>query len=123
VFGTNIIDATSHPLLNDLLLVADIVITDYSSIMFDYTVTGKPIQFFVPDYDDYRDRRRGLYFDLAASAPGPVLFNREDLVESLRSADRLHAEHADAYAAWVAKFNPRDDGQAAARVVDVVFGE
>ena len=123
VFGTDIIDATSHPLLNDLLLAADIVITDYSSIMFDYTVTGKPIQFFVPDYDDYRDRRRGLYFDLAASAPGPVLYNKEDLVGSLRSADRLHTEHAAAYADWVAKFNPRDDGQAASRVVDVVFGE
>lgn len=123
VFGSNIIDATSYPLLNDLLLAADLVITDYSSIMFDYTVTGKPIQFFVPDYDDYRDRRRGLYFDLAESAPGPLSYTPEELVENVRNVAAKHAEHADAYAAWVAKFNPRDDGQAAARVVDAVFGD
>ncbi|MBM7797190.1 CDP-glycerol glycerophosphotransferase (TagB/SpsB family) [Microlunatus panaciterrae] len=121
--GSGLIDVTSYPLINDLFLAADVTITDYSSIMFDYSVTGKPLLFYVPDLDDYRDRRRGMYFDLAASAPGPLLTSPELVAESLQSLDRVAEDYADRYAAWRTRFNPRDDGHAAARVVDAVFGD
>ena len=81
------LEVTTYPEINDLFAVADVAITDYSSIMFDYSVTGKPMLFFVPDLDDYRDRRRGVYFDLGESAPGPLLATTEEVAEALRSLD------------------------------------
>lgn len=122
VRGGAVRDVTSYPEINDLYLVADAVVTDYSSIMFDFSVTGKPMVFFVPDLDDYRDRRRGLYFDLEATAPGPVVRETTDVVEALRRLDTLGAAYARRYEAWVATYNPRDDGQAAVRAVDALFG-
>ena len=123
VRGGAVRDVTSYPEINDLYLVADAVVTDYSSIMFDFSVTGKPMVFFVPDLDDYRDRRRGLYFDLEATAPGPVVRETTDVVEALRGLDTLGDAYARRYEAWVATYNPRDDGRAAARAVDALFGE
>ena len=121
--GPSVVEVTTYPEINDLFLAADVAITDYSSIMFDYSVTGKPMLFFVPDLDDYRDRRRGVYFDLAESAPGPLLTTTDEVAEALRTLDPASyaRDHAEKYAAWRARFNPRDDGQAAARVVDEIY--
>lgn len=117
--GHAVIDVTSYPEINDLFLVADVAITDYSSIMFDYSVTRKPMVFFVPDLDDYRDRRRGVYFDLGQVAPGPLLTTTDEVAEALRDLDPT--PYADKYDAWVMRFNPHDDGRAAARVADAVY--
>jgi CDP-glycerol glycerophosphotransferase len=121
--GRSVIEVTTYPEINDLFAVADVAITDYSSIMFDYSVTGKPMLFFVPDLDDYRDRRRGVYFDLEDSAPGPLLTTTDEVAEALRALDpaTYAAQHGERYAAWRARFNPRDDGRAAARVVDEIY--
>lgn len=97
-----------------LLLVADALVTDYSSVMFDFSVTGKPMYFFVPDLEHYRGELRGFYFDLAAHAPGPLVRTQEELVTALADDP---SRFAGAYAAWQAKFNARDDGHAAERVV------
>ena len=53
----------------DLLLIADVLITDYSSAMFDFAVTGRPMLFFTYDLERYRDRLRGFYFDFEAEHP------------------------------------------------------
>ena len=73
VVGDGVVDVTTYPEITDLYLVADVFITDYSSVMFDFTITGKPILFFVPDLPEYRDTMRGTYFDLGAVSPGPML--------------------------------------------------
>ena len=109
------IDVTGYPDTSQLLLAADGLITDYSSVMFDFSVTGKPMYFLVPDIEHYRGELRGFYFDLAAHAPGPVVRTQDELVEALRTADP--ADHAENYAIWREKFNARDDGHAAERVV------
>ena len=121
--GRSVIEVTTYPEINDLFAVADVAITDYSSIMFDYSVTGKPMLFFVPDLDDYRDRRRGVYFDLGESAPGPLLATTDEVAEALRTLDpaAYEQEYGERYAAWRARFNPRDDGQASVRVVDEIY--
>ncbi len=121
--GQSVVEVTTYPEINDLFAVADVAITDYSSIMFDYSVTGKPMLFFVPDLDDYRDRRRGVYFDLGESAPGPLLATTEEVAEALRGLDPAAYARAygEKYAAWRARFNPHDDGEAAARVVDEIY--
>jgi len=121
VVADGVIDVTSYPDISELFLVADSLITDYSSVMFDFSVTGKPIYFFTPDLEHYRDQLRGFYFDLLAEAPGPVLTDVEDLVRRVRNPDP--AEFADRYAAWQARFNPNDDGHAGERVVTRMLAE
>lgn len=112
-----VIDVTSYPDVSDLFLAADALVTDYSSVMFDFSVTGKPIYFFTPDLDRYRQVLRGFYFDLLPVAPGPVARDASELVELVRHPDAVQAEYAAKYAAWRERFNPRDDGHAAERVV------
>jgi CDP-glycerol glycerophosphotransferase len=114
--GTRVIDVTAYPDIADLLVVADALVTDYSSVMFDYTATGKPIFFFTPDLEHYREQLRGFYFDLAAHAPGPMVKTQDALTTALASTD-VPAEYTDRYAQWRLRFNTRDDGHAAERVV------
>ena len=59
------------------------LITDYSSVMFDYVNTGRPMLFFTWDLDDYRDRVRGLYFDLTEDPPGPICRTSSEVVSAL----------------------------------------
>ncbi|MBW9204495.1 CDP-glycerol glycerophosphotransferase family protein [Mumia sp. zg.B17] len=119
--GGQVRDVTAYPEINDLFLAADVLITDYSSVMFDYSRTGKPMVFFVPDYEHYRDERRGMYFDLAEVSPGPLVRSFDDVVAVLRDVASVHASHEPRYAAWIERFNPLDDGNAAARVVDAIY--
>ncbi|QDP96888.1 CDP-glycerol glycerophosphotransferase family protein [Microlunatus elymi] len=121
VAGERLLDVTLYPQLSDLYLASDVMITDYSSTMFDFSVTGKPIIFFVPDLEEYSDVRRGTYFDLAASAPGPVLRTTDETIDALRDLDEVAKAHADNYRAWQQKFNPLDDGRAAERAVDALL--
>ncbi|WP_394769009.1 CDP-glycerol glycerophosphotransferase family protein [Lacisediminihabitans sp.] len=113
----NVLDVTGYPDISELFLVADALITDYSSVMFDFTVTGKPLFFFTPDLVHYREKLRGFYFDLSAVAPGPVVSDPAELVALVRDRDAVRARYADKYRAWQRRFNPRDDGGAAERVV------
>ena len=113
--GPRVIDVTGFPDTAQLLLVADALITDYSSVMFDFSVTGKPMYFLVPDIEHYRGELRGFYFDLLAHAPGPVVRTQEELVDALAAGDA--AAHEASYRIWRDKFNARDDGHAAERVV------
>ncbi|MBW9214121.1 CDP-glycerol glycerophosphotransferase family protein [Mumia sp. zg.B53] len=121
--GRDVLDVTGYPEINDLFLAADVAVTDYSSIMFDYSVTGKPLVFLAPDLDDYRDRRRGTYLDLEESGPGPVVRSTAAVVRVLRDLETTQTQFAARYAAWRAAYNPLDDGRAAARVVDALYDE
>jgi CDP-glycerol glycerophosphotransferase len=118
-----VVDASGHPDVNDVILAADLLVTDYSSIMFDASVARVPQVFFVPDLVRYRDRERGFTFDFESQAPGPLVTERTDIVrlatELMRngtSADWVRAAEPRA-AAWRARFNPHDDGRASERVV------
>jgi CDP-glycerol glycerophosphotransferase len=115
-------DVTSYPDATELLLAADVLVTDYSSLMFDFANTGRPMLFYTYDLEAYRDRIRGLYIDLEAEAPGPLLATSDAVAEALGDLDAVRAAHADRYAAFVARYCELDDGHAAARVVDGVLG-
>ncbi len=115
------LDVTRYPDVTDLLIAADALLTDYSSLMFDFAVTGKPILFLAPDLAAYRDAR-GFYLDFAAEAPGPILTTSEHVIARLADVPSMVAEFGPRYAAWQAKFNAWEDGHAARRVVDAVFG-
>jgi CDP-glycerol glycerophosphotransferase len=113
--GPRVIDVTGFPDTSLLLLMADALITDYSSVMFDFSVTGKPMYFLVPDMEHYRGELRGFYFDLSAHAPGPVVRSQDELIAAITSGDA--EPYATRYREWRDKFNARDDGHAAERVV------
>jgi len=112
----SVIDVTSHPDVNELMLAADVLVTDYSSIMFDFAVLRRPIYFLVPDLDLYAGTTRGFYRDLRRIAPGPLCASTSELVDAL--ASDYWAAHGSDYDAFVAEFAPHDDGRAAERVVE-----
>ncbi|MGO1879579.1 MAG: CDP-glycerol glycerophosphotransferase family protein [Microbacterium gubbeenense] len=114
VTGPRVIDVTGFADASRLMLAADALITDYSSVMFDFSGTGKPMYFLVPDIDHYRGTLRGFYFDLEKRVPGPVVRTQDELIEALEMDP---SAYADAYAEWRSVFNARDDGHAAERVV------
>jgi CDP-glycerol glycerophosphotransferase len=114
-------DATGYPDISDLYLAADALVTDYSSVMFDFAVTGRPMLFFTYDLARYRDELRGFYFDFEAEAPGPLLTTTDDLIDALVNLDAVTADHAGAYERFVERFCGLEDGHAAARVVNRVF--
>jgi CDP-glycerol glycerophosphotransferase len=114
------LNVTAYPDISDLLLITDVLVTDYSSVMFDFAVTGRPMLFFTYDLALYRDQLRGFCLDLEAEAPGPLLATSDEVIEAVRSPDRL-AGFAGAYRAFAATYCPLDDGKAGARVCDRVF--
>jgi len=116
------INVTAYPDITELFLVSDVLLTDYSSAMFDYAVTGRPILFFVYDLAEYRDDLRGFYFDFEAEAPGPLLAGSAEVVEAVRDIDSVAVSYRDAYQRFAARFSSLDDGKAAARICDRLFG-
>ena len=117
------VDVTDYPEINDLILAADVAVLDYSSLRFDFSLTGRPMVFLVPDLADYAGGVRGFLYDFAESAPGPLLDTTDQVVAALRDLDRVRADHADAYAAFHARFNACMDGTSARRVVEAFFGD
>jgi CDP-glycerol glycerophosphotransferase (TagB/SpsB family) len=109
-------DVASHPSVEELCLAADMLVTDYSSIMFDYGVLDRPIVIHAPDWEVYQ-AMRGTYFDLLSEAPGPVVRTEDELADAVRSGADATRERA----AFRARFCSLDDGRAAERVVRRVW--
>ena len=108
-----------HDIPTNLVLgVTDVLVTDYSSIFFDYLSTGRPVLHFVPDLDDYRTGR-GLYLT-EKQLPGPVSATVPELVGDLEEALSGPGRSPRTEAA-AATYSPRDDGSVCSRVVDLVF--
>lgn len=106
--------------INDLYIVADALLTDYSSVFFDYANTKRPMLFFWPDWEHYANDIRGFYFDLK-ELPGPHCYTTEDVVSALTQINEYEKSYGKDYAAFREKFCPKDDGHAAERVIDIVF--
>ncbi len=111
-------NVTRYPDISELFLVSDILVTDYSSVMFDYASTGRPMLFFTYDLADYRDNLRGFYFDFEPEAPGPLLATSDEVIAAIGDIETVAARHAAGYRAFAAKFCPLDDGKAGARMCD-----
>jgi CDP-glycerol glycerophosphotransferase len=114
-------DVSSYPDCTELLLAADVLVTDYSSVMFDYANTGRPMLFFTYDLETYSDDIRGFYFDFMEKAPGPLLGTTSELADALNDIEAVRTEFGGRYAEFVSTFCELDDGYAAARVVERVF--
>jgi CDP-glycerol glycerophosphotransferase len=116
-----VLNVTAYPDITELYLVADVLVTDYSSAMFDFAVTGRPMVFFTYDLAEYRDSLRGFYLDFEAEAPGPLLATSAEVIAALKDIDAVAASYRDTYQRFAAMFCSLDDGKAGARVCDRVF--
>ncbi len=105
-----------------LYLVSDICITDYSSVFFDFANLKRPLLFFAYDLEDYKEEIRGMYLDMEKELPGPVVQTNDELIDALRHLDEVTEQYRERYERFYDKFCHIDDGNAAERVVQAVFG-
>jgi CDP-glycerol glycerophosphotransferase len=110
-------DVSTYPDVRDLYLAADVLVTDYSSAMFDFAITGRPMVFYAYDLERFRHSVRGFYFDFVPQAPGPVVTTEEELIAALRTLPRVRADHAEQYARFRADYCPLEDGRATDRLL------
>ena len=104
--------------INRLYIAADMLVTDYSSVFFDYANLLKPVIFYMYDLKDYATELRGFYIPLE-ELPGPIVQDEDSLIAEIRSADGREADEE--YVAFHRKYNPLDDGDAARRVVEAII--
>lgn len=114
-------NASNYPDIQELYLISDILITDYSSVMFDFANMNRPILFFTYDLEMYRDQLRGFYMDFEKEAPGPLLRTSDEVTEAVKNIDKVQFEYDSRYKAFYKKFCSLEDGAAASRVVDRFF--
>jgi CDP-ribitol ribitolphosphotransferase len=81
-----VIDASGAPDVNELMLVSDVLVTDYSSVIYEFALLGRPIIFLAPDEGAY-DQERGFYFDFRAEAPGPIVDTTAEVAALIRAND------------------------------------
>ncbi|MEU1460997.1 bifunctional glycosyltransferase family 2 protein/CDP-glycerol:glycerophosphate glycerophosphotransferase [Streptomyces sp. NPDC005727] len=118
-----IIDVSGHPDVASLCLASDALLTDYSSLMFDYACLDRPIIVHTGDWDTY-EATRGVYFDLRAFPPGAVAAGEDELIDVFATGRWRDSGTGRLRAAFRERFCPYDDGHAAERVVRrVVLGE
>jgi CDP-glycerol glycerophosphotransferase len=110
-------EVTFEPDVRDLLAAADVLVTDYSSLMFDYTITRRPVVFHAFDLERYASTTRGFYFDLVAEAPGPVVASSAEVVDAIRRLPEVRREYAARYDAFRRRYTGLEDGHATDRVL------
>ena len=104
--------------ISTLYLVADMLITDYSSVMFDYSILSRPMFFFAYDLEKYKNQLRGFYFDIMSEVPGPIVTTTAELLNEIQNYKP--EAYLDKYQAFQLKFNHADCGMASRRVVELI---
>jgi CDP-glycerol glycerophosphotransferase len=119
--GGAVRDVSAYPDIRYLYLAADVLVTDYSSTMFDFAVTGKPILNFTYDLEYFQDTLRGFYFDLAEAAPGPLLATSDEVLAAIADLARQPWVPTPRYTRFQETFCSLEDGHATERVLDLFF--
>lgn len=107
--------------INELYIISDILITDYSSVFFDYANLKRPMIFFMYDLEHYKNESNGFYIDLN-ELPGPIVETQEDLEKSIEDVD-FNIGSSKKYKEFNEKYNYLDDGNASKRVIEKVILE
>lgn len=113
-----IFDYNKYSSIEDLYLISDILITDYSSVMFDYTLLDKPMIFFTYDMEDYCDKIRGLYVDFGKEAPGPICMTTEEVIDTIKNIDEEMEKCKKSVDAFKKKFLTYESGNSTEQVVE-----
>ncbi len=115
------VNVSKYDDISELYLISDLLITDYSSVFFDYANLKRPILFYTYDLDKYRDMLRGFYMDIESEVPGPLLFTNEEVVDAIRRIDSITAEYKEKYDTFYERFCSLEDGHASENIAKRVF--
>lgn len=116
-------DVSSYPDINELYLISDILITDYSSVFFDYANLKRPMLFFTYDIEEYRDQLRGFYFDFENEAPGPLVETTEAVIEEIKKLEKNGYQLGEDFEDFYQTFCSLEDGKASERVVQHILNK
>lgn len=125
-----VVNVSDYDDINELYIIADILVTDYSSVFFDYGILERPMLFFMYDMENYRDEMRGFYFDVS-ELPGPIFKTEKEFVECIKAAigpEGPGGESKDStnfdikrIRAFNDKYNTWNDGKSAKHLVERVM--
>ncbi|MEC4199925.1 CDP-glycerol glycerophosphotransferase family protein [Bacillus sp. AAVF1] len=115
-------DFSSYEDIRELYMVSDLLITDYSSVFFDFANLKRPMIFFVPDIETYRDKLRGFYFDFEQEAPGPLVKTTEEVIEKIKETETSDYRLPDIFEPFYEKFCYLETGNSSEKVVNRIFG-
>lgn len=114
-------DVSSYGDIAELYLISDLLITDYSSVFFDFAHLNRPMLFFTYDLEKYASILRGFYFDFEAVVPGPLLKESNQVIDYIEDIETQSKQYADKYKVFQEQFCGLDDGKASQRVIDTLF--
>lgn len=103
----------------ELYLISDLLVTDYSSVMFDFSLLKRPMLFYTYDLEQYKDKLRGFYFDFMEEAPGPIVLTNEQLADEILNYD--FGRYQVKYNRFSEKYNHADHGDASKKVADLIM--
>ena len=115
------IDVSKYNDIAELYLISDLLITDYSSVFFDFANLKRPILYYTYDLDKYENVLRGFYIDIRNEVPGPLLETTDEVIDAIRNIDQLKEEYKEKYDQFYERFCSIDDGNASKRIVEKVW--
>ncbi|MDQ0185711.1 CDP-glycerol glycerophosphotransferase [Cytobacillus kochii] len=116
-------DVSTYEDIRELYLISDLLITDYSSVFFDYANLRRPMLFYVYDIESYRDQLRGFYFDFEKYAPGPLVKETEQLIEEIKILEKNNFKLPLYFDEFYNRFCSLEEGKSSKKVVETVFGK
>ena len=121
-YGGFVIECDADWDIQELYLISDMLITDYSSVMFDYSILKRPMIFFTYDLENYKNKLRDFYFDMIEEVPGPVCRTNDEMISFIKgySEESYKSEFSGKYKKWNEKFNPFDDGNASKKIIELI---
>lgn len=114
-------DLSWYDQISDLYLITDILITDYSSVMFDFSLLEKPMIFFTYDYEKYKNQLRGMYLDFKEEAPGPLVYDTGEIIKEIKDIENFYKKYGKRYSIFKKKFCQYDEGNACEKIFNIIF--
>ncbi|MDN3954156.1 CDP-glycerol glycerophosphotransferase family protein [Sporolactobacillus laevolacticus] len=114
-------DFSHYEDISELYMISDLLITDYSSVFFDFANLKRPMVFFTYDIEDYRDHLRGFYFEFEQKAPGPLVTTTEGVIQAIHDIEASGFAVSDRFDAFFEKFCSLESGHSSEKVVKTVF--
>ena len=117
------IDVTGYSSIEELYVISDVMITDYSSAMFDYGVLNKPMIFFAYDLELYKNNLRGFYLDFEQEVPGPIVSTSDEVIKELLKLDSIKSRYKDKINAFNKNYCQYENGDACKNIFNDVFNK
>lgn len=111
-----VINVSNYQDVNDLYIISDILITDYSSVFFDFANLKRPIIFYMYDYEEYKNKLRDFYIGFR-ELPGPIVKKQSALIREIKNINNYDRKYKEKYERFNKKYNYLDDGKASRRLV------